>query len=156
IPKIPGTGSLAIRRPGLEPERAKCLIQIGFSHLRQDGPTKHVIDHFTQALDADRREGDRFAEHSCQVDIAGAHLTGGRLVEVIDAIEPCLLFFRSISALDDVSACLFLRGEAYRRMGRLEEALESLRESFTICTHLDRNAAALFNQVCISATLRDL
>ena len=131
---------------GLESERAKCLLQIGFSHLRQDGLTKHVIDHFTQALDAYRREGDRFAEHSCLVDIAGAHLTGGRLAEVVSAVEPCLQFFRSISALDDVSACLFLRGEAYRRMGRLEEALESLRESFAICTRLDRNAAAIFNR----------
>jgi tetratricopeptide (TPR) repeat protein len=141
---------------GLEAQRAKCLLQIGFSYLRQDGPTDQVIDYFTQALEVYRRQGDRFGEHACLVDIANAHLMRGRLVACTQAIEQCLPFFSSINALDNVSSCLFLRGEAYRRMGRLDEALESLRESSAICTQLDRNAAAQFDQVYISATLRDM
>jgi DNA-binding SARP family transcriptional activator len=141
---------------GLEIERAKCLLHVGFSYLRQNGPTDEVIDHLTQALEIYRKQGDRFAEHSCLVDIGSAYLLGGKLIQVMRAVEPCLSFFSSIGALDDVSACLFLRGEAYRRMGRLEEALDSLRESLAICTRLDRNGAALYNQVCIAATLRDI
>jgi len=141
---------------GFEAERAKCLLQIGFSYLRQDGPTDQVIAHFTQALEVYRQQGDRFAEHSCLGDIGSAYLLGGRLVYVVQAVEPCLSFFKSIGALDDVSACLFLRGEAYRRMGRSEEAIESLRESLAICMRLDRHAAAVFNQVCIAAALRDI
>jgi hypothetical protein len=80
----------------------------------------------------------------------------GRLVEVVQAVEQSLEFFSSIKALDDVAACLFLRGEAFRRMGRLEEAIHSLHESLAICTRLNRTAAAEFNYVRISETLRDM
>jgi tetratricopeptide (TPR) repeat protein len=141
---------------GLEVEQAKCRSMIGWSYLRQDGPTDQVINHFTQALEVYRREGDRFSEHLCLSDIAGTHLSRGRLAETIEAISQCLPFFSSINALDEVSACIYTRGEAYRRLGRLDEALESLQESFSICTHLDRTAAAQFNQVFIAATLRDM
>ncbi len=80
----------------------------------------------------------------------------GKLVDGIQAVEQCLPFLRSIGALDDVSSCLFTLGEAYRRMGRLDEAIESLGESFAICVKQERMAAAEFNQVLIAATLRDL
>jgi DNA-binding SARP family transcriptional activator len=141
---------------GLEIERAKCLEEIGASYMRQDGPTEQVAYYYTQALDIYRRQRDRFGEHSCRIEIANADLLRGRLAEVVQGIEQCLIFYSSIGALDDVSVSLYLRGEAYRRMGRLEEALESLRESYTICIRLDRNAAAEFNQVFIAMTLRDM
>jgi tetratricopeptide (TPR) repeat protein len=141
---------------GLDGERAKCLLQIGFCHLRQDGLTDKVIGYFSQALEVYRQQGDRFAEHSCLGDIAGAYLVGGRLIEVVRAVDQCLVFFRSVGALDDVAACLFMRGEACRRMGRRDEALAALQESLAISTQLSRNAAAAFSQVRIAATLRDL
>jgi tetratricopeptide (TPR) repeat protein len=141
---------------GLDAEQAKCFLQIGFCYLRQDGLTDQVIDLFTQALDVYRRQGDRFAEHSCLGDIAGAYLVGGRLADVVRAADQCLAFFRPAGALDDLAACLFMRGEACRRMGRLDEALAALHESLAITTQLSRNAAATFSQVRIAATLRDL
>jgi DNA-binding SARP family transcriptional activator len=141
---------------GLDTERAKCLLQIGFTYLRQDGLTDQVISYFTQSLDVYRQQGDRFGEHSCLGDIAGAYLVGGRLTEVVHTVDQSLSFLRSIGALDDVAACLFMRGEACRRMGRLGEALEALQESLEISTCLNRNAAAVFSQVRIAATLRDL
>jgi tetratricopeptide (TPR) repeat protein len=141
---------------GLDAEQAKCLLQIGFCYLRQDGLTDQVIGLFTQSLDIYRRQGDRFAEHSCLGDVAGAYLVGGRLADVVRAVDQCLAFFRPAGALDDVAACLFMRGEACRRMGRLDEALVVLQESLTIATQLSRNAAAAFSQVRIAATLRDL
>jgi DNA-binding SARP family transcriptional activator/DNA-binding transcriptional ArsR family regulator len=137
-------------------ERAKCLLQIGFCHLRQDGLTDEAIGYFNQALNIYRQQGDRFAEHSCLGDIAGAYLVGGRLTEVVRAVDQCLVFFRSVGALDDVAACLFLRGEACRRMGRQEEALAALHDSLAISMQLSRIAAAVFSQVRIAATLRDL
>jgi tetratricopeptide (TPR) repeat protein len=137
-------------------DRAKCLLQIGFCQLRQDGLTDEVIGYFSQALDVYRQQGDRFAEHSCLGDIAGAYLVGGRLVEVVRAVDQSLVFFRSVGALDDVAACLFMRGEACRRMGCRDEALAALHESLAISTRLSRNAAAAFSQVRIAATLRDL
>ncbi len=141
---------------GADLDRAKCLLQIGFSLLRQVGPTEQVVTYFTQALEIYRSQGDRFAEHSCLVDISGAYLNGGRLIEAVQTIDRCLSFFRSISAQDDIAACLFTRGEACRRRGCYDEALEALRESLAICTQLERTAAAEVNQVAIAATLRDL
>jgi DNA-binding SARP family transcriptional activator len=141
---------------GLEVEQAKCYSMTGWSHLRQDGPTDLVFDYYTKVLDVYRRQGDRFGEYSCLVDIANAQLMRGQLAEVAQDIERCLLFFRSIGAQDSVSECLFLRGEAHRRMGHSEEALVSLRESVGILMRLDRQAAAAFNQVAIGATLRDM
>ncbi|HEX9369639.1 MAG TPA: tetratricopeptide repeat protein, partial [Roseiflexaceae bacterium] len=141
---------------GLEGEQAKCLSMIGWSYLRQDGPTDQVIDHFTQGLTIYRRQADRFGEHSCLVDITNTQLMRGRLLDVVRAVDQCLPFFRTVGAQDSVSECLFARGEAYRRMGRWDEALESLRESQAICVHLGRSAAAQFNQVFIAATLRDM
>jgi DNA-binding SARP family transcriptional activator/DNA-binding transcriptional ArsR family regulator len=137
-------------------ERAKCLLQIGFCQLRQAGPTDEVIGYFSQALDVYRQQGDRFAEHSCLGDIAGAYLVGGRLLDVVQAVDQCVMFFRSVGALDDLAACLFMRGEACRRMGRSDEALAALHESLAISTRLSRNAAVAFSQVRIAATLRDL
>src|SRR4029453_3241093 len=121
---------------GFEAERAKCLLQLGFCYLRQDGPTDEVIAHFTQALEIYRAQGDDFGEHSSLVDIAGAYLNGGRLAEALEAGARCLLFFRSVGAQDDIAACLFTRGEACRRMGRPEEALLALHESLAICGRL--------------------
>jgi DNA-binding SARP family transcriptional activator len=141
---------------GHDAERAKCLVQIGFSRLRQEGPTDDVIAHFTQALEIYRQRGDRFAEHSCMGDIAGAYLTGGRLPEVVRTVDQCLAFFRSVGALDDVSACLFMRGEALRRMGRPDEALEALSETLALCEQMSRDAAAAFSRVRLAAALRDL
>jgi tetratricopeptide (TPR) repeat protein len=141
---------------GLEFERAKCLIEIGMSYMRQDGPTDQVIAYHTQALEVYRRQGDRFGEHLCLVVIANAHLMRGRLAEVVQLVEQCLLFFNTVGAQDSVAECLFLRGEAYRRMGRSDAAIESLHESYRICIQLDRTAAAAFNQVAIAATLRDM
>jgi len=143
-------------RLGRDTERAKCLLDIGSSYLRQDGPTDQVLDHYAQALGLYQRQGDRFGEHLCLLEIANAQLMRGKLVEATQAIATCLPFFSSISAQDSVSWCLFLRGEAYRRLGRLDEAIAALRESCTICENLDHNAAAEFNQVCIAATLRDM
>jgi tetratricopeptide (TPR) repeat protein len=124
--------------------------------MRQDGPTDRVIDFFTQALGIYRRQDDRFSEHLCLSDIAGAYLSRGDLREALQAIEQCLAFFSSIGALDDAPTCLYTRGEIYRRMGRMEEALESLHASSALCRQLDRSAAADFNQVAIAAALRDL
>jgi DNA-binding SARP family transcriptional activator len=137
-------------------ERAKCLIWLGWTYLRQDGPTDRVIDFFTQALEIYRRQDDRFSEHLCLSDIAGAYLSRGDLREALQVIEQCLAFFSSIGALDDALTCLYTRGEIYRRMGRMEEALESLHASLALCKQLDRSAAADFNQVAIAAALRDL
>ncbi|MDQ2996828.1 MAG: tetratricopeptide repeat protein, partial [Chloroflexota bacterium] len=137
-------------------DQAKCLLQIGFCQLRQAGLTDEVIGYFSQALDVYRQQGDRFAEHSCLGDIAGAYLVGGRLIDVVQAVDQCLVFFRSVGALDDLAACLFMRGEACRRMGRSDEALAALHESLAISTRLSRNAAVAFSQVRIAATLRDL
>ncbi len=141
---------------GLESEQARCLSRIGWCYLRQDGPTDQVIAHFAQALEVYRRQGDGFSEHLCLSDIAGTHLSRGKLIETLQAVDQCLPFFRSTQALDEVSACVYTRGEAYRRMGRLDEALTSLQESFEICERLNRTAAAQFNQVFIAATLRDM
>jgi DNA-binding SARP family transcriptional activator len=143
-------------RLGRDTEQAKCLLEIGSSYLRQDGPTDQVLDHYAQALGLYQRQDDRFGEHLCLLEIANAQLMRGKLVEVTQAIATCLPFFSSISAQDSVSWCLFLRGEAYRRLGRLDEAIMALRESCTICESLDHNAAAEFNRVCIAATLRDM
>jgi tetratricopeptide (TPR) repeat protein len=137
-------------------ERAKCLIWLGWTYLRQDGPTDQVIDFFTQALEVYRRHDDRFSEHLCLSDLAGAYLSRGDLREALQATEQCLDFFYSTGALDDALTCLYTRGEIYRRMGRVEEALESLHASLDLCRQLDRSAAANFNQVAIAATLRDL
>jgi DNA-binding SARP family transcriptional activator len=141
---------------GLEAEKARCFSTIGWCHLRQDGPTDQVIEYFAQALEVYRRQGDRFSEFLCLSDIAGTHMSRGKLIETLQAVDQCLPFFRSIQALDEVSACVYTRGEAYRRMGRLEDALTSLQESFEICERLNRTAAAQFNQVFIAATLRDM
>src|SRR5262249_13375499 len=65
-------------------------------------------------------------------------------------------FFRSTNSLDTVSGCLFLYGEACRRLGRLNDALMALPESLAICTRLDRRNAAEFSQVAIASTLRDM
>jgi DNA-binding SARP family transcriptional activator len=143
-------------RLGRDTEWAKCLLEIGSSYLRQDGPTDQVLDHYAQALGLYQRQGDRYGEHLCLLEIANAQLMRGKLVEVTQAIATCLPFFSSISAQDSVSWCLFLRGEAYRRLGRLDEAITTLRESCTICENLDHHAAAEFNRVCIAATLRDM
>jgi DNA-binding SARP family transcriptional activator len=141
---------------GCDAERAKCLVQIGFSYLRQEGPTDHVIGYFNRALEIYRRQGDRFAEHSCLVDIAGVYLVSGRLAETARTLDECLAFFRSIGAQDDVAACLFMSGEALRRMGHLEAALEALTESLALCERLSRQAASAFSRVRVAATLRDL
>jgi predicted ATPase/DNA-binding SARP family transcriptional activator len=141
---------------GLEGERARCLSTIGWTYLRQDGPTDQVIKHFTQALEVYRRQGDQFSEHLCLSDIAGARMSRGQLAEALQAIDQCLLFFTSINALDEVSACIYTRGETYRRIGRLDQALESLQESLAICERLNRTAAAQFNHVFVAATLRDM
>ncbi|HET9220942.1 MAG TPA: AAA family ATPase, partial [Roseiflexaceae bacterium] len=141
---------------GLEAEQAKCYSMTGWSHLRQDGPTDLVFDYYAKVLDVYRRQGDRFGEYSCLVDIANAQLMRGQLAAVAQDIEQCLLFFRSVGAQDSVSECLFLRGESHRRMGHSAEALASLRESVSILLRLDRQAAAAFNQVAIGATLRDM
>jgi DNA-binding SARP family transcriptional activator len=141
---------------GLEGERAKCLSRIAWCYLRQDGPTDQVIDYFQQALVVYRRQGDRFGENLCLSDIAGTQLLRGKLSETVQTVAQCLPFFRSINALDDVSACMYTRGEAYRRMGRLEEAFEALQESLAICERLNRKAAAQFNRVFVGATLRDM
>ncbi|HEX9370707.1 MAG TPA: BTAD domain-containing putative transcriptional regulator [Roseiflexaceae bacterium] len=139
----------------LPAERAKCLIRIAWSAMRQDGPVDNVIEHFTQAIEIYRQQGDRFSEHLCLVDIASAQLMRGRLAEALAAIEGCLPFFSSLGALDEVPACLYTRGETLRRMGRLDEALQSLRETVALCTRLDRTAAAEFAQVSIAAALCD-
>jgi DNA-binding SARP family transcriptional activator len=141
---------------GLNAEQAKCFSIIGWSHLRQDGPVDQVIEYYRKALDVYHREGDRLGEHLCLVDLANAHLMRGQLAEVLQEIDQCLPFFRSAGVQDSVAECLFLQGEAYRRMDRLDAALESLREAHTICLRLHRNAAAAFGQVSISATLRDM
>jgi DNA-binding SARP family transcriptional activator len=141
---------------GLELEQAKCFSMTGWSHLRQDGPTDRVIEFYSRALDMYRKQGNRLGEHSCLIDIANARLVRGQLGEVVREVEPCLLFFRSIGAQDSVAESLFLLGEAYRRTGRLTEAMSSLRDSLEILTHLDRTAAAAFNRVAIAATLRDM
>jgi tetratricopeptide (TPR) repeat protein len=141
---------------GRDTERAKCLLTIGWSYLRQEGPTDEVIGYYLQALEVYRQQDDRFAEYSCLSDASNAYLLRGSLAKVVQTVEQCLPFFRSVGALDDISVCLFRRGEAYRRMGRLEGAIESLQESFTICTELDRIFAAEFSQVSIASTLRDM
>lgn len=141
---------------GLDLERTKCLIEIGSSFLRQDGPTDQVIDYYMQALEGYRQQGDRFGEHFCLTEIANTYLMRGRLVEAVQSIEQCLSFFNAIGALDNASWGLFVRGEAYRRMGRQDESLQSLRESLAICKRLDRPAAADFILVSIAATLRDM
>jgi tetratricopeptide (TPR) repeat protein/DNA-binding transcriptional ArsR family regulator len=141
---------------GLDTERVKCLLTIGWSHLRQEGPTDEVIGYYLQALEVHRRQGDRFAEYSCLSDVANAYLLRGNLAKVVQTVEQCLPFFSSVGALDDISVCLFRRGEAYRRMGRLDEAIDSLEEAFAICTQLERTFAAEFSQVSIAATLRDM
>jgi len=137
-------------------DHAKCLIWLGWTYMRQDGPTDRVIEFFTQALEIYRRQNDRFSEHLCLSDLAGAYLSRGDLREALQAIEQCLTFFSSIGALDDAPTCLYTRGEIYRRMGRMEEALDSLHASLALCKQLDRSAAADFNQVGIAAVLREL
>jgi DNA-binding SARP family transcriptional activator len=141
---------------GLAAERAKCLSMIGWSYLRQDGPTDQVIEHFTQALQEYRQQGDRFGEHLCLVDTVNIQLMRGRLVDVVQGIKQCLSFFRTIGVQDSISECLFAYGEACRRIGQFEEAIQTLRESWEICMRLERKAAAQFNQVFIAATLRDM
>src|SRR5262249_23167671 len=78
------------------------------------------------------------------------------LVDVVQGIKQCLVFFREIGVQDSVSECLFAYGEACRRIGQPEEAIQALRESWEICMRLERKAAAQFNQVFIAATLRDM
>jgi DNA-binding SARP family transcriptional activator len=141
---------------GLEAEQAKCYSMIGWSYRRQEGPTDQVIEYDAKALAIYQRQGDRFGEYSCRVDIANARLMRGQLAAVVHEVEQCLTFFRSVGAQDSVAECLYLCGEAYRRMGRLDEALAALQQSSAICERLNRTAAAQFNQVFIAATLRDM
>jgi DNA-binding SARP family transcriptional activator len=141
---------------GLEAEQAKCYRMIGWSYRRQEGPTDQVMEYDAKALAIYRRQGDRLSEFSCLVDIANARLMRGQLAAVVREVEQCLTFFRSVGAQDNVAECLYLYGEACRRMGRLEEALASLRQSSVICERLNRTAASQFNQVFIAATLRDM
>jgi DNA-binding SARP family transcriptional activator len=141
---------------GLEAEQAKCYSMMSWSYRRQEGTTEQVIEYDAKALAIYRRQGDRFGEYSCLVDIANARLMRGQLATVVHDIEQCLAFFKSIGAQDNVSECLYLRGESYRRMGHLDQALAALQESFAICERLNRTAAAQFNQVFIAATLRDM
>ena len=104
-----------------------------------------MIDFFSQALEIYRRQGDQFSEHLCLSDLAGAYLSRGDLRRGCSRRSTqCLAFFSSIGALDDAPTCLYTRGEIYRRMGRMEEALESLHASLALCTRLDRSAAADF------------
>jgi len=99
--------------------------------IANEGPISQV-----DLLAIYRRLGDRFGEFSARVDIANARLVRGQLAAVVDDIEPCLAFFKSVGAQDSVSECLYLRGEACRRLGRLDEA----RVEFARAASLTRNA----------------
>jgi DNA-binding SARP family transcriptional activator len=141
---------------GTETDRAKCLSHIGWSLFQQEGPTDQVVDYFHQAMEMYRQQGDQLNEYASREEIAKVYLLRGNLAEVIQIAEQCQAFFRSINAVDYVSSCLYSKGEAQRRSGQLDVALETLRESQSICLRLERSAAAAYVQVQIAKTLRDL
>lgn len=141
---------------GLEYEQARCLQDIGACYLRQDGPTDQVSDYFRRAITIYRRQDDRLAEHQCRLEIANTYLTRGRLLQVLSTVEECLDYFNQLRAMDEVAWCYFLRGEAARRLGMVDTALVALYESRSISSRMGRDAAALFSQLYIAATLSQL
>jgi DNA-binding SARP family transcriptional activator len=135
---------------------AHCWYQLAWTRLRIDGATDAVVTLLDRARETYQRLGAQYEEHDCTIALANVWLWRGCLPESIRLSEASLPFFRASAARDKVSETQIVRAEALRRMGRLEEALTAVQESYTTRAELGRTAAAQYAQIVMGGVLRDL
>lgn len=136
--------------------QARCLNTLAWIWLRRDGVMDRVLESFERALSIYRALGDQYHERDNLMSLGYAYLLRGMFQRVLECCDTILPFLRTADAREGMSRCRYLQGVALHRMGRLQEALETLGEALVLCQELGLTVATRVVQMSLGQVLQAL